>query len=504
MKLSHIGMILLLGACSVDKGEVSPPVVDPFILNASGTYKLIPSGGGTPLSVKLVSTLVEGQTYKVGDIVKLDNTVIYEYNKQYTDTSALYKNIVTSKYNVVNYDKISDTLEFLGDFKDPKEANTAISAGTPINPSDDAPTPTPPLTHSGVIKSSQLTIHGQHVPKEALVSKYGRLPKSLEDSTDQDLKAIKTHGLNTDSAGLYIAFETDAKSIAFSFTLKEKVQYSDSAEANNSTENAFDLYSLENGKWESVQAFHLLANAAPYEVKSTYNNASGTTKKYILLFPLYNGVADKEFTLTIPKEAKFYDSNFFGEDKRKHILIYGTSITQGANPSKVGLAYTSRLLFDQKREIINMGFSGNALMCKDITDYVTDIPSAVFFIDPTMNMGVWNDISRSKVNAEYMIKTYRKKHPKTPIVVVSQFDGTLTSAADGTEGAYGQAMKEVVEKLKAQVGNLHFLARDNFIPKGSIRDSNEPDNIHPGDEGMEGYANKYNEILKTIKPDESK
>ena len=387
MKLSHIGMILLLGACSVDKGEVSPPV-DP---------------------------------------------------------------------------------------------------------------PTPPLTHSGVIKGSDLTIHGQHVPKEALVSKYGRLPKFLESSTDNDLSNIvNKHGLHTDSAGLYIAFETDAKSIVFNFTLKGG---STSTESNDDTENAFDLYSFENGKWGSVQDFHLPANVAPYEVNSTYNNTSGTTKKYILLFPLYNGVADKEFTLTIPKEAKFYDRNFFGEDKRKHILIYGTSITQGANPSKVGLAYTSRLLFDQKREIINMGFSGHAFMCKDITDYVTDIPSAVFFIDPTMNM-TGATISRAKVNAEYMIKTYRKKHPKTPIVMVSQFDGNLTSADDGTEGPFGQAMKEVVDEIKKEVGNLHFLARDNFIPEGSIRDTGKGDLTHPGDEGMKGYANKYNTILKTLTFDE--
>ena len=398
MKLSHIGMILLLGACSVDKGEVSPPV----------------------------------------------------------------------------------------------------------NP----PTPEPSLPHNGVIKASQLTIHGQYVPKEGLVSKYGRLPKSLESSTDNDLSCIvNKHGLHTDSAGLYIAFETDAKSIDFSFTLKQSITESESPCANDGTENAFDLYSFENEKWVSVHDFRLGDDTTTREVKSTYNNASGTTKKYILLFPLYNGVGDKEFTLTIPKEAKFYDRNFFGEDKRKHILIYGTSITQGANPSKVGLAYTSRLLFDQKREIINMGFSGHAFMCKDITDYVTDIPSAVFFIDPTMNM-TGATISRAKVNAEYMIKTYRKKHPKTPIVMVSQFDGNLTSADDGTEGTYGEAMKEVVEKLQKEgIKNLYFLSRDDFIPKGSVRDGNKPDDfdkVHPGDEGMKGYANKYNEILKTIKPDESK
>ena len=364
------------------------------------------------------------------------------------------------------------------------------------------PTPTPDLSlpHSGVIRASQLTIHGQYVPKEDLASKYGRLPKFLESSTDADLVNItKTmHQLHTDSAGLYIAFETDASSITFNFTLRGGGV---SSEANDDTENGFDLYSLDNEKWGSVQAFH--GTASDNEVKSTYKNASGKMKKYILLFPLYNGVADKGFTLTIPKEAKIYDRDFFDEDKRKPILIYGTSITQGANPSRVGLAYTSRLLFDQKREIINMGFSSNAWMCKDMTDYVTSIPSAVFFIDPTMNM-TGGTISRAKDNAKNMIRTYRKKHPRTPIVMVSQFDGRLTDSANGTEGPYGQAMKEVVDEIKKEVGNLHFLSRDNFIPEPSYRDNGNIDKVHPGDEGMKGYANKYNEILETIRFDESK
>ena len=365
------------------------------------------------------------------------------------------------------------------------------------------PTPTPDLSlpHSGVIRASQLTIHGQYVPKEDLASKYGRLPKFLESSTDADLKNIKSHGLHTDSAGLYIAFETDAKSIKFDFTLKGG---NTSTEANDETESGFDLYSLENGKWKSVHDFHLVNHTDPYEVNSTYNNVSGKMKEYILIFPLYNGVGDEGFTLTIPKEAKIYDRDFFDEDKRKPILIYGTSITQGTRPTRVGLAYTSRLLFDQEREIINMGFSANAWMCKDMTDYVTDIPSAVFFIDPTMNIASFANLAKSKDNAKNMIRTYREKHPRTPIVMVSQFDGRLTDSANGTEGPYGEAMKEVVDELKREVRNLHFLARDNFIPKGGIKDNGDIDKIHPGDEGMEGYADKYNAILKTIKPDESK
>ena len=140
-KYLAILLTLAMTACVVtptpDPGPVGPPedpAVDAFILNARGTYKL-----GTD-KVQLVDTVVENK-YKAGDMIKSGDSIAYEYQKQYTDTRALYLNTTSSKYNVVEYDASIPTIKFLGDFTTPAEGDTAEedSATTPILPSPDAP-----------------------------------------------------------------------------------------------------------------------------------------------------------------------------------------------------------------------------------------------------------------------------------------------------------------------------------------------------------------------------
>ena len=355
---------------------------------------------------------------------------------------------------------------------------------------------TPPApTHDGVIKGSDLTIHGQHVAGE-MFSQYARLPKSLENSMDKDIRFLLDRGPRSehlDSAGLYITFETDAKTIDVDFELRRASSMGNIPDGN---ENGFDLYLLKGTEWTYEKSFTEVSEVSGVDVSGSYANPTGTMKKYMILFPTYGGLGNTEaddFTITIPKDAKFYDRNFFGEDKRKPIIIYGTSVTQGANASRPGLTYTALVMFEQKREVINMGFAGTAFMCKDMADHIATIPSEVLFIDPTLNIADLPDDKKRKDNAKYMIKAYRAKHKSTPIVMVSQFDGRLTGSEHiGTEGEWGKLMKEVVDELKQdKVKGLFFMERDNFIPELS-------DVVHPTDKGMKDWAKRYNDLLKTL------
>ena len=135
-------LTLAMTACSVEPTEPevpTPPPVEPpsfaFILNAHGVYNL-----GT-VEIQLVDTVAEGKTYKRGDIVNTsDDTVVYEYKKEYTDTRALYMN-KANKYNIVEYK--DDILVFLGEFTTPEESDTAHNNGTVLDPSPDTPIVTP-------------------------------------------------------------------------------------------------------------------------------------------------------------------------------------------------------------------------------------------------------------------------------------------------------------------------------------------------------------------------
>ena len=357
------------------------------------------------------------------------------------------------------------------------------------------PTPEPSLPHTGVIKGSDLTIHGRHAIEE-MASLYARLPKSLEKSQDPYIIDLLNRGAHLDSAGLYIAFETDAKKIDVNFKLHTQPKTgNNSSGVNNPGSSYFDLYLLKGTEWTYEKSF--MGESGTTTVLGSYDNSTGTMNKYMILFPTYNGLAntkEDDFTITIPKDAKIYDRNFFGEDKRKPIFIYGTSITHGAWASRPGLTYTALVMFEQKREVINLGFAGRAFMCSVIADHVATAPSEVLFIDPTLNIADLDDNKQRKDYAKNMIRTYRDKNPRTPIVMVSQFDGRLTKPEDkNTEGEWGQLMKEVIDELKQdKVKGLYFIKRDNLIPDTG------PDKVHTTDLGMEQWAKKYNDLLKTL------
>ena len=141
----YIAMLLTLVAivaCKVTDPPVPPvvgppedPKVDQFILDARGIYTVATD------ELQLVDTVLADK-YIAGDMVKSDNTKVYGYQKQYTDTRALYEKVgLTPSYHIVEYSPTPPTLTFLGDFTSPEAGDTAIKdeATTPILPTPGIP-----------------------------------------------------------------------------------------------------------------------------------------------------------------------------------------------------------------------------------------------------------------------------------------------------------------------------------------------------------------------------
>ena len=140
--------LVAIVACKVTEPIVPPevgptpdPVVDTFILNARGAYKL-----GAESTLLVDTVLVD--KYKAGDIIKSDNTVMYDYQKQYSDVLASYLNKGTSKYTIIGYDTTTATLVFYGPYDTEEDVNIAGDKATGDNPEPpavdtSAPTVTP-------------------------------------------------------------------------------------------------------------------------------------------------------------------------------------------------------------------------------------------------------------------------------------------------------------------------------------------------------------------------
>lgn len=86
----------------------------------------------------------------------------------------------------------------------------------------------------------------------------------------------------------------------------------------------------------------------------TYRRQSDKGNEFCLYLPLYNGVNLME--IGVPAGSHF---EFAAPSKKKPVVIYGTSIAQGACASRPGMAWTNILQRKLDFPVVNLGFSGN-------------------------------------------------------------------------------------------------------------------------------------------------
>lgn len=367
--------------------------------------------------------------------------------------------------------------------------------------------------HGGSVYGAQMTVHGQirdRSGKSDLTGRYGRITKTLAAKTTEDdifriasfagnQNGNSAQGTVADSAGLYFSFITDSASLKISGKFSRVAGQIYAVNETGNTLNCrfvsghFDLYRMVNDEWVYVSTVKgQPGTTQDFSGNFTALPSTGTKEKYLLLFPLYNGVQyDKDNNIDIKMEIDnncyFADAEFMRESSRDPILIYGTSITQGAAPSHVGEAYTHQIMLTLKHEVINMGFSGSAYMSNSMGDFISTIPSSVFIIDPTMNHKV--------DNVSTFVGKYRAKYSNVPIVLVSQFDNSTTATDELTDGEKMKACWQ--EKKNAGDQNIYFVSRLNddgtaFTPTYA----NDTSKIHPDTPSMKLWAERIMNVMK--------
>ena len=317
--------------------------------------------------------------------------------------------------------------------------------------------------------------------------------------------------------------------------------------------SGFDIYQIENGTPAWKSNLRDVAGKMEGELSYKTNLAEGETGKYMVLLPTYNGFefdySDSEnpsgltfvFSKTDGTPAMVKEIEPFNESTQKPILIYGTSITQGDGTGatskglRPGAAYAAQIMWATGREVINLGVAGSAQMEYKMADFLSNIESSVFIMDPGWNLTSTNqtitatsctangapaNISNEEIiaRAKYMVTTYRDKHPNTPIIMCPQYlksndqktstwPETWTTVEkpksfDNSEGyLYGRPglllYAAYLELIEAGVTNLYWAeqgAKQNVGPW--INDTQ----LHPGINGMTDIANFILNCIDTNVP----
>lgn len=286
--------------------------------------------------------------------------------------------------------------------------------------------------------------------------------------------------LSKQSAGVYLKFRTNASRIQ----VKYKVASSGFMPHMPLTgTSGVDLYAMDpdgNNLWCAGK--YVFGDTIRYTYDNIiYSNPHDRGNEYCLYLPLYNEVSFLE--IGVPADSRF---DFLRPNPEKPIVIYGTSIVQGACASRPGMAWTNILQRKLDMPIINMGFSGNAQLDAAFFELLAEIDAALFVIDCMPNMTEENQVGLIAERLEYGIRLLREKS-NVPILLVEHggYMGYKVSPVEKKKFTTpNEQLYLIYQKLNAEISDLYYLT---FEELGLAMDC-QVDGIHASDWGMMQYA----------------
>ncbi len=310
-------------------------------------------------------------------------------------------------------------------------------------------------------RKEPFSLHGLTVQEDGA---FRRMPWEIAQQVSPKVYALSSH-----TSGGRLRFVTDSDTLALQVFFE---RFDARSILSLQASLGFDVYLEQDGK----ETF-LTSVIPPLDADGGYSRAVPLPqgeKLVTLYFPLYNDVKDLSVGVShgasVKKAAPY--------EKTVPILFYGSSITQGACASRPGISYVARIGRKLRSDFINLGFAG---ACKGETvmaEYLATIESSVFVLDYDHN----------SPNPEFLQEThygvyqaYRKKHPDTPIVLVTRpASNPLNPAVIGRRSVVMDTYQRALSE-----GDKKILFVDGF---GLLDDEDRMDctvdGTHPNDYGF--------------------
>lgn len=330
--------------------------------------------------------------------------------------------------------------------------------------------------------AKSLTIEGQGWSETE--SPYDRFPAKAKK---QVRPAVWS--LSQQSAGICVRFRSNATAIHAKWNLRSARLEMPHMPATGVS--GLDLYARDDdGRWRWV------ANGRPSKQENSGKLVSGLTandREFLVYLPLYNGVTAVE--IGVPKGSTLEPGGPRPASKAKPVVFYGTSITQGGCASRPGMVHTAILGRWIDRPVINLGFSGNGRMEKEVAELMTEIDAACYVIDclPNINAKQVTELTATVVN------TLKTRRPGVPIVLVEDrnyTDSVFVTGKAKRNRESQQALRTEFEKLTASgVKPLYYINGKQLLGddgEGTV------DSSHPTDLGFMRQAKAFHKVLKPI------
>ena len=337
-------------------------------------------------------------------------------------------------------------------------------------------------TLSAQVFTDASAFHVYGKASEATKTRYQRLPAELEG-----VSRAPVWRLGTQSAGLYIRFRSNSTSIHARWTSTYESWLSN---MNPTGVRGLDLYILVDGQWKPAGV------GRPSREKTSTDclvkNMTPEWREYMLYLSLYDGIDSLE--IGVDEGATLEPSRVNSPRQERPIVMYGTSILQGCSASRPGMAHTNMIARALDREVINLGFSGNALLDLEIARLMASVPDpGVFVLDYAPNAHA----PMIKEHGEEFFRILRDAHPDVPVIFIEDviFPHTLFDS---------EIRKEVEDKNFEQKALFERLKKQGekqiyFIPAAKMTEpdgESTADTIHLTDLGMKRYVDLVLPVIR--------
>jgi len=333
------------------------------------------------------------------------------------------------------------------------------------------------------------TVEGQAWTGE-VESYYDRLPSRAKGEVRDAVWNLSKH-----AAGLVIRFRTDASQIKVRYSLGGNLGMPHMPATGVS---GVDLYANNaEGEVYWLRGSRSFGDTTRYDfnqidAKEKYHNKG---REYQLYLPLYNSVTWLEIGVS---EGAFFDP--IPLKKEKPMVVYGTSIAQGACASRPGMAWTGILQRNMDRPLINLGFSGNGRLEDEVIDLISEIEAKIYVLDCLPNLTPTKDRTVEEVERRIKksVRTLKQKRPHTPILLVEHSgysDGGLVSERHAVYTKLNEVLRRSFADLKAEGITDLFLLQKNELNLGV---DGYVDGTHPSDLGMQSHADACEQKIREI------
>ncbi|MFH6605056.1 SGNH/GDSL hydrolase family protein [Maribacter algicola] len=332
-------------------------------------------------------------------------------------------------------------------------------------------------------------LEGQVWPAE-VEDFYDRLPKRAKENVREPVWNLSKH-----ASGLKIRFRSNAEEIIvrYGVGLRKAMDHMPATGV-----SGVDLYAKDSdGEWLWCNGGRTFSDTITFKFNGLRSNDKyhDLGREYRLNLPLYNTVEWME--IGIPESAHFEP---LPVRKEKPIVVYGTSIAHGACASRPGMAWTNILSRKMDRPLINLAFSGNGRLEKELIDLVDEIDAKIYILDCLPNL--WREETYDDAELEkrivYSVRQLRKERPETPILLVDHAGYTDGFIRDERKDAFSRVnriQRATYKKLQSEgITGLHYLSYEEL----GLRIDDTVDGTHPNDLGMIHYAEAYETKLREI------